>query len=65
MNVLGNQVDPYVEGLLRAAAADDNRIAMTVDKVLAKLSSAGLAYKMQIPCQLVGVHPSNRDGRVC
>jgi len=61
----GSTADPVIEGLLlEAAAENESRIVMTVDKIIARLLSDNLAYRMRLPCSMVGVHPCNRDGQL-
>lgn len=40
----------------------DDRIVSTIDDILKKLESQGLAYRLSIPPRMIGVHPCNRDG---
>ncbi|CAJ1429452.1 unnamed protein product [Effrenium voratum] len=54
-------VQEHVSKLL-AEASDGDRLVATVHKVLAFLESRDLVYHVKLAPDLVGVHPSNRDG---
>ena len=52
--------NPAILRLLREA--DQTKLVKTVDDVMKHLVEDDLVYKCCIPSDLVGVHPSNRDG---
>ena len=52
--------NPAILRLLREA--DQTKLVKTVDDVMKHLVEDDLVYKCRIPSDLVGVHPSNRDG---
>ena len=55
-------VDPSIVELLRQASEDRSKLVTIVDRVVVKLVASDLAYKLRMPCGMVGVHPSSRDG---
>ena len=57
------QVDPEIVRMLAETdAGNRGNVVATVDDIMGRLESSGLAYLVQIPPSLVGVHPMNRNG---
>ena len=57
------QIDEEIVRMLAETdAGSRGNVVATVDKILDRLESSGLAYRMRIPTSLVGVHPMSRNG---
>ena len=54
--------DPQIESLIEEVHRNRGKLVATVNCIDQKLLEAGLAYKMQLCPEFVGVHPSNRNG---
>ena len=54
--------DESIIGLISDANKNRSKLVSSVDQIDVKLLQSGLAYKMQLLPEMVGVHPANRDG---
>ena len=55
-------MDPEIVSLIASTDKASTGVVATVDKILANLEHAGLAYRLSVPPKLMGVHPCNRNG---
>lgn len=51
-----------VASLLASVNKEDSRLVSVIDDVLAELENTSMAWRVKLPCKLVGVHPANRGG---
>ena len=54
--------DSSIIDLLQEASTNRTKIVAIADQIDAKLLEQNLAYRIQMPPEFVGVHPSNRNG---
>ena len=54
--------DKTIVALIEEATRNRTKLVSLVDEIDAKFRESGYAYKMQLPPEMVGIHPGNRDG---
>ena len=54
--------NPSIVALLNEAKQNNGKLVSIVESLDNEFLTQGLAYKLQIPCNMMGTHPCNRDG---
>ena len=54
--------NPSIVALLNEAKQNNGKLVSIVESLDNEFLAQGLAYKLQIPCNMMGTHPCNRDG---